>query len=167
MPMTPPDTDAASQAVVWSFGGRCALAVLLAMLIGSSGCVSLAYYWRTIRVETQTHTTTNQGMPVAVEIVFVHDDALVDTIGSMTATKWFDQRQALKWRHSEGVRWHRWEWAPGQHVPTQRLPVRYGADAAFVFASYQSSGAHRSRIPPYRSLQLILNRDAFRVRPAD
>lgn len=141
------------------------LGSLVGALAALGGCAPAPYYQRSVDLAVQTSDTTNRQMPVAVEVVYVYTPSLVDTLSGFSAREWFRKRPALAWRHPEGFERWRWEWTPGQHIPDRQLPVDYLARAVFVFAGYRSAGAHRGRVPPYRSLQLTLNRTNFQVRP--
>ncbi len=148
-----------------SVAGVLRAGIFLGIVLAAAGCVSAPYYQRPVDLAVQTTDTTNQQMPVAVEVVYVYEPALVDTLSSLSAAEWFRKRRALAWRHPQGFERWRWEWAPGQSVPPRRLTADHRAQAAFVFAGYRSPGAHRDRVPPYRTLELTLNRTDFQVRP--
>lgn len=104
-------------------------------------------------------------MPVAVDLVVAYEKAFADTLASMPAEEWFDRRSDLEMQYANSFERDGWEWAPGQRIPTQRLAVRYGAEAAYIFANYQSPGVHRVEVPPYTSVQLILRRNDVVVQP--
>jgi hypothetical protein len=104
-------------------------------------------------------------MPVAVEMIHVYDSALADTIASMTATQWFRRRADLEWRHPDGFESWQWEWTPGQTIGTQQLPVELHTHAVYLFAEYESAGAHRAKVPPFRSIELELGATQFQSRP--
>jgi len=140
-----------------------AVAVLLAGTL-AMGCSSAPYHRRTVDLNVQIADTTNQNMPVAVEVVYVYDPALTDTLSALSANQWFRHRSKLAWRHPDGFDRWRWEWAPGQTVASRHLPMVFFTRSVFVYASYRSSGAHRAQVPPFHALDLELNRTGFQVR---
>lgn len=141
----------------------CAAAALLAVCLGV-GCSSAPYYRWPVELSVQSADPINKDMPVAVEVAYVYDPSLTDTLASMSASKWFQRRQDLAWRHPDGFEWWRWEWTPGQSVSSKTLPMVFFTRSVFVFAGYRSSGTHRTKAPPFRPLQLELNRTNLQVR---
>ncbi|MFB6286107.1 MAG: hypothetical protein ABEK03_05980 [Candidatus Bipolaricaulia bacterium] len=137
--------------------------VLLALVLGG-GCSSAPYYRRPVDLRVRTTDTANRDMPVAVEVVYVYDPALTDTLAALSASQWFQRRSDLAWRHPNGFEWWRWEWTPGQSISPKQLPTVFFTRAVFVYAGYQSSGAHRARVPPFRPLELELNQTNFQAR---
>lgn len=127
-------------------------------------CSSAPYYRRPVDVTVEAPDSINRDTPVAVEVVYVYQPALVDTLSSLTSDQWFERHPDLAWKHPNGFDRWRWEWVPGQSIPTQHLPLRFFTRGVFVYAGYRAPGAHRAQIPPYRSFELQLNQNGFQVR---
>jgi type VI secretion system protein len=142
-----------------------AVVVLLAVIFGA-GCSAAPYYQHPVELSVQVTDAANRDMPVAVEVVYVYDPALTDTLAGLSATQWFRRRPELAWRHPNGFERWRWEWAPGQSVPPKQLPTVFFTRAVFVYAGYQSPGTHRARVPPFRPFKLELNQTNFQARAA-
>lgn len=141
-----------------------AVAVLLFSIILGVGCSSAPYHRHPVDLRVEATDTTNRDMPVRVEVVYVYESALTDTLAALSASQWFRRRPKLAWRHPNGFDWWRWEWVPGQSVSPQRLPMVFFAQSVFVYAGYRSSGTHRDQVPPFRSFELELNRKGFQTR---
>lgn len=142
------------------------VALSFGLMLGLVGCSAAPYYRQPLDLRVQTTDTTNRDMPVAVEVVYVYDKALADTLSALTAQQWFRRRSALAWRHPRGFEYWRWEWTPGQAIPTRTLPEVFYTTDVFVYAGYQSAGAHRARVAPHHPIDIQLNRTGFQARVA-
>jgi len=89
----------------------------------------------------------NNNSPVAVDVVFVTDEAMLARIAELPASKWFAGRADLVSTFPKSLRYRSWEFVPGQRldVPGDSFD-RPRVAAAFVFANYAGPGAHRVRI---------------------
>ncbi len=91
----------------------------------------------------------NQDSPVAVDLVFVRDPALLEMLNATPAAKWFATRIDLQRAFPEGVGIVSLEVVPGQ---TRRLAdharIHQLALAVLAFASYPPPGDHRLRLQP-------------------
>lgn len=98
-------------------------------------------------VELTAVERANDTTPVAVDLVMVHEEPLVDTILGLTAQDWFDQRTQLRADHPRGLTVFSWEIVPGQ---TLTAPVKgeQAAWAGIVFTKYRTPGPHRLRVNP-------------------
>jgi type VI secretion system protein len=91
----------------------------------------------------------NNNSPVAVDVVFVTDDALLARVAELPASKWFAVRADLASTFPKSVQYRSWELVPGQriNVPGDAFG-RPRVLAAFLFANYADPGAQRVRIEP-------------------
>jgi type VI secretion system protein len=89
----------------------------------------------------------NQNSPVAVDLVLVGDQALIDTLITMPASRWFAGRADLLRTFPGALTVRSHEVVPGQSL---RLGESAWAGrkslAAFVFADYLVPGEHRERL---------------------
>ncbi|SOE00371.1 hypothetical protein [Caenispirillum bisanense] len=99
------------------------------------------------RVELAATPRANDDTPVAVDLVMVHDQPLVDQVLALSAVDWFKQRDQLRRDHPEGLTVFSWEVVPNQVLEDEVLNEK-AAWAGIVFTSYRTPGAHRLRIGP-------------------
>lgn len=91
----------------------------------------------------------NNNSPVAVDVVFVTDDALLAKVADLPASKWFAARADLASTFPKSVQYRSWELVPGQRIDVPSdVFGRPRVLAAFLFANYADPGAHRARIEP-------------------
>lgn len=107
----------------------------------------------------------NNNSPIAVDVVLVSDEAMLSRIAEMPASKWFEVHNDLVNTFPKTLRYREWELVPGQ-----RLDV--GSDVfagprvagAFVFARYETPGAHRMRIERFSGHMVVrLDNNNFSV----
>lgn len=107
----------------------------------------------------------NFGHAVAVDIVAVHDAALVERLNALSAAQWFERRPQMlvQWSQRGLAAWS-FEVAPGTRLQgPQAVIYDEGAQALFVYAQYFSPGEHRWRVSPQRALQVELSAEDFTV----
>lgn len=147
------------------WAGCPALALAGAILL--AGCACGPGVTRRVRMAVDVAERANTQSAVAVDLVFVYDDALVEALAAMPAAEWFRQRDQLR-KDFPGtdrfVLWQ-WEWVPGQEVPLHRLPVQGCPKAGLVFANYYTPGVHRARFDPRKSIAVHLLETGFEVSP--
>ncbi len=98
----------------------------------------------------------NGNSPVAVDVVLVTDDALVDRLTALPASKWFDGRADLVASFPKGLRYQSWELVPGQRLDVSGDTFDGTRVAgAFVFANYPQAGAHRVRIQQFSGTLVV------------
>lgn len=150
--------------------GASVLALGLAILCTSCSCGfhmansrSSAPYVRLV-----ADPEANQTSAVAVDVVLVYQNELVETLRDLTARAWFEQRSQLRRDHPNPKKSYEafsLELVPGQQA-RQSLPRLSCARAGFVFADYAQSGVHRERFASnLDSLIVDLDRDGFSLQP--
>ena len=114
------------------------------------GVRARALVGNTIAVKVQVAALANQNSPVAVDVLFVYDRDLLNTVLQMSANDWFAKREQLArdYPQQSGFTVWSWEWVPGQTVQPQALPLQPKARAGVIFARYRFSGEHRARFDP-------------------
>ncbi|MFM0003072.1 hypothetical protein PQR57_18795 [Paraburkholderia dipogonis] len=107
----------------------------------------------------------NNNSPVAVDVVFVTDDALLARIAELPASKWFAARADLASTFPKSVQYKSWELVPGQRIDVPSdVFGRPRVLAAFLFANYADPGAHRVRIEPLNGVVAVqLDNHTFSV----
>jgi len=89
----------------------------------------------------------NQNSPVAVDVVLVLDEAMLDRLAEIPAAKWFGARADLQKTYPQSLSFRSWELVPGQ---TLRIPgSTFGTPrvaGVFIYANYATPGAHRLRV---------------------
>ena len=60
----------------------------------------------------------NQRSAVAVDLLLVYDEKLLEVLGAMKAQDWFDQRRQFRRDFGGLYEPHEWEWAPDPTPPT-------------------------------------------------
>ena len=93
----------------------------------------------------------NLNTAVALDLVFVRDDATLALLSAMPASKWFASRTDLAKTFPEGLSYRSMEVAPGQ---TFKLGANaFGPSrvvAVLMFADYLTPGEHRMRVDQLR-----------------
>lgn len=120
-----------------------------------------------LHVRAAIDEDANFNTPVAVDLVFVQDEDLLNRLmqDDMTAAKWFAARDDIKrdYLPGKGLVVHSWEWTPGQNVPPMELSLVPGAKGGMVFASYASPGKHRNKVHPHKNFEIHLGKEGFWV----
>jgi type VI secretion system protein len=104
----------------------------------------------------------NLNSPVALDVVMLRDDATLNMVASLPASKWFASRGELEKTFPQGLRVKSIEIAPGQ---TLRIPLGdfgpindFGPGrvmAVMVFADYLTPGEHRIRVDQLQGEVLV------------
>lgn len=100
----------------------------------------------------------NEDSPLAVELIVVYENKLIDKLLEKTARDWFSGREQFLRDYKDDVRTWKWEWIPGQEVQPLDLPYGMGAKRVVLFADYVTPGAHRATIDPQQPFRLILGK---------
>jgi type VI secretion system protein len=101
--------------------------------------------WRGVTITAADDA--NQNSPVAVDLVFVRDQALLDTLATTPAARWFTSRGDIVKSFPEGVGVLSYELVPRQsiRVPEEAF-AKQRAFGVLAFASYPPPGEHRLRL---------------------
>jgi type VI secretion system protein len=141
--------------------------VLLPLLLSSCSANPRSFFGGEIEVEIHAENELNQDSPVAVEVIVVRDEKLLEKLLALSAQDWFNQREQIHRDHpgeKDFVSWY-WELVPGQPLLTEKLEFDSGARAVVVFANYFAPGAHRVRADPHQNLVIRLQKDDVAVEP--
>ena len=106
----------------------------------------------------------NRGTPVALDIVAVGDEIMVQVLMGLDANGWFSQKE--KFQHQSEFNVKTFEVVPGQTISgdveyswTDRRKYK----AVFVFAKMQSPGLHNVRIDTFSNPVIVIGNNSLRV----
>ena len=107
----------------------------------------------------------NLNTPVALDVVFLRDEATLALVSKLPASQWFASRKDLVKTFPQGLSYLSMEITPGQ---TLKFPVKSFDGSrlagALVFADYLTPGEHRIRVDQLQGdLLLQLDERAFSV----
>jgi type VI secretion system protein len=108
------------------------------------------------RVTVAASADANLNSPVALDLVFVRDAALLETLANMPAAKWFATRDDTQRAFPDGVGVISLEVVPGQTLQlTDPAQIHQRALAILAFAAYSQPGEHRERLKPTTESYLL------------
>jgi len=109
----------------------------------------------------------NDGNPVAFDLVLVTDEVLLEELGKISASEWFEKRSQYRLDYPEetGLSAGSWEWVPGQHVRLEPFTVKGEIVGGVLFANYFTPGEHRAVIDPRGDFLVNLGVEDFSVTP--
>lgn len=119
-----------------------------------------------VKMQVTISPQLNNNAPVPVEIVYLYDKALLESVLQKSAQDWFANREQFIKDNSPGKKFDswKWEWVPGQTFAEPfELSYRIGARGAVLFAGYASPGNHRQSLDPQLNIALDLGPTDFTV----
>ncbi len=105
----------------------------------------------------------NEDSPLAVELIVVYEDKIVDKLLEKKAREWFAGRDQFLRDYADDVDSWKWEWIPGQEVRPIELTYGIGAKRVVLFADYLTPGDHRATIDPQRPFRLVLGQSEIEL----
>jgi type VI secretion system protein len=145
--------------------GRCGWLGVLVLVACSEVMVKTQF----LVLAVDEHANWNH--PIAVDLVLIYDEALLEEIVKLSASEWFTQRAQLKQDYPISLATWEWELVPAQSSPAvlsfQMPPERKEAKAALFFANYLTPGSHRVRIDAMTSVKVHLQEQAMVVQPLE
>ena len=142
--------------------GRFALFCALVFIV--AGCSSGPPTVQTETVDFEVGLKANDDNALAVDLVLVFDAGLIGQVSELTSATWFKTRDQIKLANPTGLEVQSLEVIPGQAAAHVEITDhRRDAFAAFVFASYNSPGPHRTRIDGMTSVLIRLGGKGFAV----
>ena len=115
---------------------------LLGGLLALAGCALPA---AESGITIDSATDSNDGRPIAFDLVTPSDRATFQTLSRLNAAEYFGMRAQLEADFGKRLKIDQWQLAPGQHISAVRY--RGSRHGAVLFASYGSAGAHRLILP--------------------
>lgn len=157
------------------------LALVLALALAAGGCATVTDLkdsalkavglgpkpvtpdWKTVTITAADDANHNSA--VAIDLVFVRDQALLDTLANTPAPKWFSTRADIMRSFPETVGVMSYELVPRQSV---RIPEevleKQKAFGVLAFAGYPPPGEHRARLKLDAEAYLLqLGRDGLKA----
>jgi type VI secretion system protein len=118
-----------------------------------------------LQVTTDVSVKANENNPIAVDLILVYNEKLLEDLIKMPSKEWFKQKYQIRrdYPEEEGFEFRSWEWVPGQQIPIQVLPLKPAAKAVLIFADYLTPGPHRSRTDPFSDIVIHLGEKDFYV----
>ena len=113
--------------------------------------------------DVEIASDANEDSPVAVDLVFVYDKKLLDTLLKTPSNEWFAKRDQFVKDYGNSLAVENWEWVPGQQVERISVPYRPGARRVVLFADYVTEGDHRATADPQEPFKLVLGTRDFSV----
>jgi type VI secretion system protein len=98
----------------------------------------------------------NENSAIAVDLVVVYDNKVLDQLLKLKSTEWFARKQQFLNDYSNELAVKGWEWIPSQVVEEQFVPYRSGARKVVLFADYHTDGEHRASVDPQMPFHLTL-----------
>ena len=132
--------------------------LLLVVLLGSSCSVGRkvrSAFGGQLPVQVTVMPDINDNSPVAVDLLIIYDEKLVDELLKMPATEWFAKKKQYLADHP-AVLVRGWEWVPGQLVEPFKIEYRPGARNVVLYADYHTEGEHRAVVAPPKPFRLLL-----------
>ena len=108
----------------------------------------------------------NNDNPVAFDLVLVTDKILLEELGKISASEWFENRNQYRLDYPEetGLSAGSWEFVPGQVVVLEPITVKSEIVGGIILANYFTPGEHRAVIDPRKSFVVTLGAESFTVR---
>lgn len=131
------------------------LLVLLVLCSCSAGRKVRQAFGGTLPIEVEVADTANDNSPIAVDLLLLYDDKLVEGLLKMPASEWFQKKQQYIADHPAVVV-ESWEWVPGQIVDPFKLSYKSGAVNVVLFADYQNEGVHRAVVGRPKPFRIVL-----------
>lgn len=107
-------------------------------------------------VQVRISERANQNHPIALDLLVVYDDEVLEAVTAMTGKDWFARREQVRRDHRGMLDVWSWEWVPGQVVPLQAVPLSARSGKGFIFADYLGAGDHRYKIDPHQDITIRL-----------
>ena len=113
--------------------------------------------------DVEIASDANEDSPVAVDLIFVYDKKLLDTLLKTPANEWFAKREQFIKDYGNALAVEKWEWVPGQQIERISVAYRPGARRVVLFADYHSGGEHRAVMPPQQASKVLLGETDLKV----
>ena len=131
-----------------------AVIVLLCVCCGTVKKVRAAFGGQ-LPIEVTIDAAANDNSPVAVDVLLVYDDKLIEGLLAMPAAEWFRKKDQYVADHPRVVV-QGWEWVPGQQVDALKISYGPGAKNVVLFADYSTEGEHRAVVGRPKPFRVIL-----------
>lgn len=118
-----------------------------------------------LNIQVNIDENANRNSPVAIAILLVYDEKLLDQLKTYSAKMYFQKREQIRLDYTgkEGFESWEYEWSPGQFVPLVRLPLEASAKGGILYVDYSNKGEHRILFDPGDSFKVRLMEKRFSV----
>ncbi len=142
---------------------RLAFGLMYAMLLTVLGCGPSGP--ERLKVKFIVDQKINDNNPVSVDIVVLYDLEMKDELARLTASEWFQQRDARVRSDPTGQKFQLWRWelTPGLELRDVDQPLRGLPSQGYVFADYSSKGRHSAMFDPNFGQTIALRRTAYNL----
>lgn len=144
-----------------------ALWILVPLLLLASSCGLpnrvRSMFGGQLPIQVTISPDANEDSPLAVELIVVYENKIVDKLLEKKARDWFAGREQFLRDYDDEVDSWKWEWIPGQEVQPIELTYGVGAKRVILFADYLTPGEHRANIDPQRPFRLILGQSELEL----
>lgn len=107
---------------------------------------------------------SNNGAPVAVDLLLVFDKRTLPVLSALRASEWFNNRQDLLRQYPNHLRVTSWEIVPGQVIqPTQVAEEQSKLVAVLIFANYHGEQSFRADASNMQNVRVHLSKDDFSI----
>jgi hypothetical protein len=108
----------------------------------------------------------NEGYPLAVDIVFVVEEKVLDSLSGLRSTEWFANKQDLMRHHQKGLMALSWELVPGQELPDILTPTEArSVRGVIIFANYLGNKTYRMLIKNEKKILIYFRRHDYDLIP--
>ena len=118
-----------------------------------------------LRVSVEAEPGANDNSPIAVAVLVVYDEKVMEELSKLSAAEWFAQSEQRRRDNPGMARFDsaNWEFMPGQTVEDVVLPLQGRPATGLVFAQFLAGGMNRVRFDPEDPLAIVLKGDGFDV----
>lgn len=107
---------------------------------------------------------SNNGAPVAVDLVLVLDQKPLLSLGSLRASEWFNNRQDLQRQYPNQLHVTSWEIVPGQVIGPQAVVGNQGKlVGVLIFARYPGERSFRTDASNMSTVRVHLSKADFSI----
>lgn len=104
---------------------------------------------------------SNHGRPIAVDLVFVTDKQVWQSLSRLKARDYFATREQIRRDFPKGYLARSWELQAGQYVPATETRAPCNLVGTLIFADFASEGDHRLSLRKAKAGTVVLGADAF------
>lgn len=104
---------------------------------------------------------TNHGRPIAIDLVFVTDKQVWQSLSKLKARDYFATRDQIGRDFPKGYLARSWELQAGQYVPATETKAPCNLVGTLIFADYSSEGDHRLSLRKVKAGTVALGPDEF------
>jgi len=119
--------------------------------------------WRLKKITIVADKSLNHGIPVAVDILFIDEQTVLDSLSKMKALEWFSERKDYMRMYKSQLKIMSYEVVPGQIIKDIEIPYSISGDAIaiIIFADYLADGSFSSLIKNKSEARIQLGENDF------